>query len=371
MANQTGKSPRAPEGLSLATVLHPCLPTGIIVVSHTREILTVTREAELILEWSDSRATRMWQDLPKPLAAIVDEVLETGQPTARRVIELPVKDERRKGAADHARVFVTAVPVRRGAKVSEIVLAISDSAIASQGELQLERLDRLAKLGTLAAGMVHEIKNALVASRTFMDLLLEKNQDSELADVVRRELVRIDFIVNRMLKFTASTQEPFKPVHLHEVLEHAIRLIQPQLKEKAFELIKSFQAKADLVEGNEYELQQAAVNLLLNGVEAMTADGRLTISTESVERHWEDAEGRAQNKPSVRVSVQDTGIGITPEHRQHLFEPFFTTKSNGTGLGLAVTRRIVQEHHGAIDIESKPGQGTTFTITLPLHKSGG
>jgi signal transduction histidine kinase len=136
-------------------------------------------------------------------------------------------------------------------------------------------------------------------------------------------------------------------------------LVQPQLASKSILLERSLQANPDGAKGDEYELQQAFVNLLLNALEAMTEKGKLTVTTSALP---EGISGLRR----LQVVIQDTGEGILPEHMSHLFEPFFTTKAAGTGLGLAITRRIIQEHGGSISVESRPGQGTTFTVLLPL-----
>jgi signal transduction histidine kinase len=116
------------------------------------------------------------------------------------------------------------------------------------------------------------------------------------------------------------------------------------------------------VNGDEYELQQAFVNLLLNAFESMAQGGTLTVCTELLSGNPDPTARGA----GLGIIIQDTGTGILPEHMVHLFEPFFTTKPSGTGLGLAVTKRIFEEHHGSIEAESKPGEGTTFRMNLPL-----
>jgi two-component system sensor histidine kinase AtoS len=361
---EPGMSGQGQDGLSLATALHPCLAVGVILVSEGQKILSLTQEAEQVLGLRRDQSSQGTAEiLPAPLAALAQEALATGQTIAGRVLDVPLPPQGKKGTAS---VVVTAVPLVRAGKAGEVVLALNALGGEGQCELHLERLDRLAKIGTLAAGMVHEIKNALVASRTFMDLLLEKNQDAELADVVRRELIRIDSIVTRLLKFTGPTLEPFKPERLHEILDHSLRLVQPQLKEKGIELRKVFEAGFDRVNGNEYELQQALVNLLLNAIEAMASNGTLTVTTASVAAPGPNNQGKAPDAPRIQVTIRDTGVGIPPENVERLFEPFFTTKSGGTGLGLAVTQRIIEGHRGAVSVQSKPGQGTAFTIALPL-----
>lgn len=228
------------------------------------------------------------------------------------------------------------------------------------------RLDRLATIGTLTASMAHEIKNALVAGKTFIDLLLEKHQDTELVGIVRREMARIDSLVSGMLKFAGPERPVYAPTRLHEVLEHSLKLVQPQLDDKSIGLSRSFQAADDKVNGDDFQLQQAFVNLFLNAVEAMGPNGTLTVETQAM------APGEAAarlfpsgRRPPVLITIRDTGAGIAPEHIDQLFQPFFTTKPEGTGLGLAITRHIIQEHGGVIEAESKPGSGTVFRITLP------
>jgi signal transduction histidine kinase len=230
---------------------------------------------------------------------------------------------------------------------------------APQLEERLARLDRLANMGTLAAVMAHEIKNSLVAGKTFIDLLLEKHPEAELAEVVRREMGRIDAIVSRMLKFGGPPRAGFGEVRLHDILDHSLRLVQPQLEDKAIALTRSFQAASDVMQGDDYLLQQAFVNLLLNALEAMGPHGTLSVSTAVV----------ASPPNRLRVTIKDSGMGIAPADLARLFEPFFTTKPNGTGLGLPITRRIVLEHGGDITVESQPGKGATFVLLFPASAS--
>ena len=128
--------------------------------------------------------------------------------------------------------------------------------------------------------MAHEIKNALVAGKTFVDLLLEKHQDAELVEVVRREMGRIDAIVSRMRRFAGPARPAFREVRLHEVLDHSLRLVQPQLEGKLVSVNRSFQASPDLLHGDDYQLQQAFVNLFLNALEAMGPNGTLSVATD-------------------------------------------------------------------------------------------
>ena len=222
----------------------------------------------------------------------------------------------------------------------------------------MQRLDRLANLGMLSAGMAHEIKNGMVAIKTFVDLLLEKNQDAELGEVVRHELNRINAIVSQMLRIASPASANFETVRVHEVLDHSLRLLQPQVSGKLITVKKNYHAESDVVRGDDAQLQQTFMNLFLNALEAMGPNGTLAISTEI-------ADGEKGTR-ILKVKIQDTGTGVAPENLTHLFEPFFTTKKNGTGLGLAISHRIIQEHHGAIEVQSESGKGSTFGISLPV-----
>jgi signal transduction histidine kinase len=224
-------------------------------------------------------------------------------------------------------------------------------------DANLQRLDRLANLGTLSAGIAHEIKNGLVPIRTFVQLMLEKSDDRDLAVTVERELKRIDSMVSQMLRFAAPKPAVFAPVRLQDVLDVSLRLLQHQIDEKMISVTRDYQAAPGLVDGDEAQLQQVLMNLLLNALEAMTVNGVLTVSTKP-----------GPDEPAgswLEIRVEDTGVGIRKENLERIFEPFFTTKKNGTGLGLAISQRVIWEHHGRIEAQSEAGKGATFIISLP------
>ncbi len=237
-------------------------------------------------------------------------------------------------------------------------------------EQTLRRLDRLASIGTLAAGMAHEIKNAMVSVKTFIDLLIQQNSDAQLAGVVSREMHRINAIVSQMLRFAGPARPTFATVRVHEVLDQSLGLVKHQLEGRKITLHRELAARPDVVRGDGYQLEQVFLNLFFNAMDAMGPNGRLTVSTAVVPLEQSELLGT----PALRVSVRDSGTGIPAENLVRLFEPFFTTKANGTGLGLSITRRIVQEHRGVISVDSQPGEGATFNLLLPLaphpHGSG-
>jgi len=141
------------------------------------------------------------------------------------------------------------------------------------------------------------------------------------------------------------------------VLEHSLRLLQHQITAKMISVKRDYKAVSHTVHGDEAQLQQVFMNLLFNALEAMSANGTLTIVTEITN----DKSGAR----SLKIQIYDTGVGISTENLSRMFEPFFTTKKNGTGLGLAISQRIVHEHHGKIEVQSEIRKGSTFTILLP------
>ena len=232
--------------------------------------------------------------------------------------------------------------------------SMAENLSAMTGDVQqnLQRLDRLANLGLFSASVAHEIKNGLVAINTFVEVLLEKGEDREMAEVVRRELKRIDGLATQMLRFAAPKPASLAPVNVDTLLDHALRLLEHQMNARMISLQRDYRAAPGTVRGDEAQLQQAFMNLLLNAVEAMGNGGKLTVTTET-------------GAGKVIISIRDTGAGIAPENLAHVFETFFTTKKHGTGLGLAISKRIVEEHRGTIEVQSEVGRGATFIITLP------
>ncbi len=350
--------PRGQGGQGFAKALFEGSTPSILLIDLASQTVRLTPESEALLGLKTVPATRTsLQDLPSELARIAQEASATGAPVSGPMIE------RVAAGAGKRLLGVSAMPLGPGAASSQVVLVIRDLSFIRRLEEQVVQLDRLASLGTLSAGMAHEVKNALVASKTFIDLLLERNQDAELAQIVRREMDRIDSLVGGMLRFAGRRSVSFSPVQIHETLEHSLRLIERQIADKSIALRKSLGAAPAVVQGDEYELQQAFVNLLLNAIEAMEPKGTLTIESRRQPGVAGVVEGESSD--TLCVTIEDTGTGITEEVMARLFEPFVSTKPSGTGLGLAITQRIVQQHRGTITVQSRPGGGTRFTICLP------
>jgi signal transduction histidine kinase len=317
---------------------------GALVVGARERIVACTAGAAAQLR---TRAARLKNasvnSLPAPLPEMIRAAARSGRAISNREIEIKTA----RGGATTLRVGI--LPAK-----SAVVVVLNNPAAAPGFVQNLRRLDQLASLGMLSASMAHEIKNGMVAIKTFVDLLAQKNEDAELTAVAGRELQRINAIVTQMMRIAAPKSASFATVRVHDLLDRSLQLLQHQSGEKMISVRRNYQAAPDTVRGDDAQLQQVFLNLLLNAIEAMGANGELTVSTEI-------ADGG-----QLKIQIRDTGTGIAPEHLARLFEPFFTTKKNGTGLGLTISKRIALEHQGAIEVQSETGKGSTFTLSLPV-----
>jgi signal transduction histidine kinase len=259
---------------------------------------------------------------------------------------------------------LTALPLKPAACGDALAVLIQDLSPTNRIKADIRQLDRLASVGTLAAEMAHEVRNAMVAVRTLVDLLIEKNPEADLSATARREIERIDTIVGQVLNYSRNSPPVFKQASVHTVIEQSLTMMKPRFKGRNITVVSRLEAAPDTVHGDEHHLNQAILNLLLNASDAVNGEGTVSVETDLITGPG-DGSVPSASKPQVRIRVQDSGAGIPSESLPHLFEPFFTTKQDGNGLGLAITRRIVHEHRGHISAESPPGRGATFQILLP------
>ncbi len=352
-------------GLDFANVLHDSLSCAIIVVDGRRKITSFNPQAEQLLHLPRAVLGQSLELLPDPVQQIIGEVFTIGKAINDRPVLL------RHESRGEIALRITAAPtVTEAGKIGGAAIVVNDVSSARRWEASLRRLDRLHNVGILSASMAHEVKNAFVAVKTFVDLLLEQNKDADLAEVVRFELGRIDTILGQMRKFSGPSKPAFANIHLHTVLDKSLQLIHHLLQDKNIQVKRSFAASSDWVHGDQDQLEQALINLFFNALDAMKPKGTLSVSTETIAADLPiDGVTRKPGESWLRLIIQDDGAGIAPGHLDRLFEPFFTTKPEGTGLGLAITHRIVEEHHGVITAQSSVNQGTAFSIILPVGKA--
>lgn len=242
--------------------------------------------------------------------------------------------------------------------VTGTLVVIENVTERAQLEQQLLEREKLSSIGLLAAGVAHEVNTPLAGISSYAQMLLQQVHENDpkrkLLEKIHVQTVRASGIVNNLLNFSRTGDAQFREVDINRVLEDTLQLLEPQLRSAKFTISCTYGEHLQPAYGSASKLQQVFMNLILNARDAMPNGGRLTVHTRAVDT-------------SLVVDFRDTGVGIAPEHIARIYDPFFTTKEvgQGTGLGLALSYGIIQEHNGRIFVESRPGEGAHFTIKLP------
>ncbi len=344
------------------------LTTGVIAAGTHGRVTVFNNEAGQITQL-DARNVldHSVDELPEPLRDALRVTLHTGERQEDSELILRFGD---RGVVVRAS---TSIFHGQDRQPLGALMVITDITALKRLELQIRRSDRLASLGTLSAGMAHEIKNPLVSIKTFAQLLPERYQDSDFRDtfsnLIGHEIDRIDSLVNQLLRFARPAKPELQPMHVHEILEKSLLLVGHRLYQKDIKLTRSWAAEVDTIKADSDQLEQVFLNFFINAMDAMKNGGSLIVSTEigadaGLVSALSHTNGGTQEV--LRVTIRDSGEGIRSEDIPHVFDPFFTTKDYGTGLGLSVVHAIVQEHGGQIEVESEVHKGTAFHILFPL-----
>jgi two-component system, NtrC family, sensor kinase len=254
---------------------------------------------------------------------------------------------------------VSVVPFEVGAGERHgTILIMDDVTVRMRLEEQLQHSEKMASVGLLAAGVAHEVNTPLTGISSYTQMLRDRIEKTdpraELLEKIEKQAFRAAKIINNLLNFSRASGSEQEPLDVNKVVGDVLSLVEHQLESSKIKVRRETADRLPRVRGNENRLQQVFFNLILNARDAMPSGGWLTLAT----RAEDDA---------VVVEVRDTGTGIRREDIKRIYDPFFTTKGigRGTGLGLAVSYGILQEHGGAISVDSAPGQGTTFQVVLP------
>ncbi len=228
-------------------------------------------------------------------------------------------------------------------------------------EESLQQSEKLSSIGLLAAGVAHEVNTPLTGVSSYTQMLMgmipETDPKHALLQKVQKQTERATNIVGNLLNFSRTgNATEFTDLDVNQLLEDTLQLLEPQLRKSSIDIIKNYAGVPPKIFGNAGKLQQVFTNLIINARDAILNGGEITLTTEY------------EGETELSIEVSDTGTGIEPEHLNKIFDPFFTTKAvgSGTGLGMAVTYGIVQEHSGTISASSKLGDGTTFRLVFPV-----
>lgn len=233
-----------------------------------------------------------------------------------------------------------------------------------QSQSIIRRADRLSSLGMLTAGLAHEIRNPLVAIRTFTQLLPERYQDPEFRNsfqaVALKEVDRICGLINDLLNFARPSTPNVSAENINEIVEAIVRILETEAREKEVQIYRRLASILPKIFIDKEQIKQVSMNVILNALQSIEGRGVVEVSTRLFTRNG--------SEQFVQIEVRDSGVGIPEKDLEDIFTPFFTTKKDGSGLGLSISHQIVQEHGGYIVVESQVGKGATFFINLPVRQ---
>lgn len=287
----------------------------------------------------------------------------------------PPRHESARGEGDFVTRWGRKIPVnvtvsplhgRRG-NFDGTILLLRDIKHRKELEEDLKRADRLALMGTLAAGLAHEIRNPLGGIKGAAQLLRRSAESNpsvhEFTDIMIREVDRVDQLIEQLLDLSRPAELTLEPLNIHEILNDVLLLERQSEAGKQCPVRKRFDPSLPPILGDRAQLTQVFLNLVKNAFQAMQPSGTLTVTTRLETDFHIRAKGAGRNR-LIWIDLADSGAGIADEDLPQIFSPFFTTKNSGTGLGLATCYRIIKEHGGLIRVESTKGIGTTFKVSL-------
>ncbi len=303
---------------------------------------------------------RVGQIIPAPdenqaFISILDELL-IEQITFGRTREIELRNGR--GETIHLGVATSIVPDQAGGILNAVVVMINLTEMIELKE-RLRRADRMSSLGNMATKVAHEIRNPLGSVKGLGQLALESLEEGsepyQYLERIVREVDRLSNIVGELLEYSQRRPLTLESANVNEIVKEGLEMARFRIGERGPTFLQELDLTLQPLRMDRNRLLQAFLNIVVNALQAAGKDGAVTVATYREERLGSDR---------VVIEVSDNGPGIPPEVLEHIFDPFYTTKENGSGLGLSISHTIVREHQGRLEVESKPGQGTTFRIVL-------
>jgi two-component system nitrogen regulation sensor histidine kinase GlnL len=347
------------------------LPDAVIAVDPELRVVFWNAAAEMLIGRSARRAEgRLLKEILRDASVVrrLAETLATGESRSEAEAVVEGTDRREVPVS-----IVTAPLFGRDGEVEAAVVVLRDVSRIRQLEAEVRRGETLAAAGRMAVGLAHEIRNPLGAIRGAVQLLArELGADSRLTEyttVLLTEVDRVNRIIEMLLDLGRPVQIRRVPLNLHQLMERVALLNEEAARERHIALVRRYDPSLPPILGDEDRLVQVFQNLIRNAIEAMKDGGNLTLSTRvSRDPLFGKMDLGAGARSMVEARVADEGPGIPADVRARIFDPFFTTKPNGLGLGLAICHRIMDEHRGAIQVESVEGRGAIVTCFLPVAK---
>lgn len=333
------------------------MPIGLVALDADKVITSVNATGEEIL---GNKATNIMGKaastvLPAALLESISAIDKTG-----RIIGQELEGVLRDDKTIPMEISMSSIKDETG-KLLGYALLMKDLSEIFHLKKEVARSQRLASVGRLAAGVAHEIRNPLSSIKGFATYFRDRHQEVEkdrhIATIMINEVERLDRVVGQLLELSRPVQIIPQATAIGPFLTESVRLIERKLEEKKITLVREPDGQACELYLDRDRINQVLLNLYLNAIEAMTAEGILKVGYRC-----------DPVTDSVAIMISDTGKGIAEQDLTKIFDPYFTTKPTGTGLGLAIVHNILEAHRGKIHVASQPGQGTTFTVTIPNLK---
>ncbi len=331
------------------------LPIGLITTGSDGRLAVVNGAAERIsgLKADDIVGKSPEEVLPGAWCNLRD-VIDKGEPVVEHETECSFDGEKNLPLS----VSASNILNEEGTHLGNLFI-FRDMGEVRRLQEEVRRKEKLAALGSLAAGVAHEIRNPLSSIKGFAKYFeghcAEGSEGRELAAVMAKEVDRLNRVITELLDFARPSDLKTRPTDINDLVEHSLRLIRQDAEGKNIRIEFHRDTRLPLVAIDPDRFTQALLNLYLNAIQAMEDGGRLSVKA------------AVDPRRGISIAVEDTGQGIPPESLGNIFNPYFTTKSSGAGLGLAIVQKVVEAHRGEIKVNSTPGRGTAFHILVPAR----
>lgn len=331
---------------------------GVIAIDRQGDVTTMNPAAEVITGYQRHELVgqpySMLFDNTQFYSPVLD-TLEHGTEHVALEISFPGRDRTIEISVTTSRIHNT-----HGEMIGALVI-FSDLTARKETQRRMAQAERLATLGELMAGVAHEVRNPLTAIRGYVQILRQQTTDpihQEYLSVVLKEIDSINKVIQQLLDFSRPRHSQWQQVSLNALVEETLVLVQTAGVQARVDFISELDNELSPISADRELLKQVLLNILINAVQAISARGKIRIRT------WQYSDSQQA------ISIEDNGCGIDLSLQKKIFDPFFTTKASGTGLGLALSQRIINAHQGDIRVTSLPGYGATFTLILPINPQG-
>lgn len=331
---------------------------GVIAIDRQGDVTTMNPAAEVITGYQRHELVgqpySMLFDNTQFYSPVLD-TLEHGTEHVALEISFPGRDRTIEISVTTSRIHNT-----HGEMIGALVI-FSDLTARKETQRRMAQAERLATLGELMAGVAHEVRNPLTAIRGYVQILRQQTTDpihQEYLSVVLKEIDSINKVIQQLLDFSRPRHGQWQQVSLNALVEETLVLVQTAGVQARVDFISELDNELSPISADRELLKQVLLNILINAVQAISARGKIRIRT------WQYSDSQQA------ISIEDNGCGIDLSLQKKIFDPFFTTKASGTGLGLALSQRIINAHQGDIRVTSLPGYGATFTLILPINPQG-